>query len=360
MKNKELDYERLRMLNVPEEVIRTMDVRDGGNIDAEGKVLFLDDERQKRKEHPEKSMWVDKPNGLGIQNAVVRKISKTILTQLREGKGSRKQFDMLVEMAGEPEKSIKHKATMGLLGMGEKGYTHGTVFPLNIDISDAAESCVMPIDLVMEAIEEAEYIAIVDMCLCRVSYDCKDYPQDFGCIFLNKAGKRVVDAGVAHHATEEEAKQHVLKAKELGLFAVSEFLQGEQLIWGVPNNEMHEFRMICFCCSCCCLMMKILKNGTSEEKKRYASCGYTSTVNHSKCIACQKCAKACPQNAIIYREDGKSVIEQDKCMGCGYCKMECQSNAISLKQTFPLRNSVNEYFLKEARIDDRYVHKNNL
>lgn len=357
MKEKELDYARLRELNIPEEVIRNMAIQDGGNIDEEGNVLFLDEARQKSKENQEKPMWTNKSDGIGIQNAFVNKVSEIILTQLRTGKGSREQFDMLVEMANAPASSLKHKATMKLLGMDKKGYTHGVIFPLNIDLADSAVSCVMPIDLVMASIEDAEYIAIVDMCLCRVSYDCQDYPQDFGCIFLNKAGKRVVEAGVAHHVTLEDAKAHVLKAKELGLFAASEFLQGEQYIWGIPNSEMNEFRMICFCCPCCCLMMKILKAGTLEEKKRYVSCGYTSTVNHNKCVGCQKCAQVCPQKAITYRKDRKAVINQDKCMGCGYCKMECASNAISLKQTYPLRTSVNEYFLKEARIDDEYIHK---
>ena len=54
-----------------------------------------------------------------------------------------------------------------------------------------------------------------------------------------------------------------------------------------------------------------------------------------------------PQGNVLflYREDGKCVINQDKCMGCGWCKLECKSGALRTQQTFPMRSSVNEYFL---------------
>ena len=37
-------------------------------------------------------------------------------------------------------------------------------------------------------------------------------------------------------------------------------------------------------------------------------------------------------------------------MGCGFCKEACEQHAIDIKQTMPLRGSVDEYFEKEGRI----------
>ena len=144
----------------------------------------------------------------------------------------------------------------------------------------------------------------------------------------------------------------MLRAKDNGLFCNAEMVEGEQFIWGLRNDEMNEFRMFCFCCPCCCLAMKGVRYAAESAKERYSSCGYTTTVNHDKCAGCHSCAKASPQQAISYREDGKCVIDQDKCMGCGWCKLECKTGALNTQQTFPMRNNVNEYFIKEHRIDD--------
>lgn len=83
--------------------------------------------------------------------------------------------------------------------------------------------------------------------------------------------------------------------------------------------------------------------------------GFTSVVDHSKCKGCKTCTAgkvACPENAISYRpEDGKMVINQEYCIGCGLCKKQCPNDAIKIKQTMPMRESIHEHFLKEARID---------
>ena len=350
----EIDVEKLRALNVPEEIIASLDIRNGGNIDDEGNVLFLDEDRQKRKEHPEKPMWKNKPDGIGVKNAIAKKISANA-TKPKEG-GGNNVFPILAGAVTKEGKSLPKTMITNMLGFGKKGYTYGTVIPLNVDYSEVSDTGIVPIDLMMKELENARYIAILNVCICRESFKCKEYPIDLGCIFLNAAGETAVSSGLAREVTVEEAKAHVLRAKEAGLMGCSEYVQGEQIVWGIKNSDMHEFRMFCFCCSCCCLILKILKGGAPEEKARYVSCGYTSTINHSKCAGCKSCAPVCPQRAISYREDGKAVVDQECCMGCGWCSLECKNGAISLKQTFPIRKTLNEYFLKEARIDDLLPH----
>lgn len=346
---KQIDVEKLKSLGVPDDIISAMDPRDGGNVDANGNVLFLDADRLKSKEHPERPIRVNRPNGLGIKNAFVRAMAAYIN---KPGSDPGPAFHFLENSSKAPRNSVQYKLVNSMLGFGQKGYTYGTVLPLNHDLTNYAHSAVMPIDLVFDAMEKAEYIAILNTCVCRVAFSCEDYPVDLGCIFVNAAGRRVVETGIAREATVEEAKEHILKAKAEGLFCNAEMVEGEQYIWGLDNDQMNEFRMFCFCCPCCCLAMKVVKNSSPETKERMHSCGFTATTDHDKCIGCRKCAPICPEEAITYREDGKSVIDQDTCVGCGWCKMECEAKAIRILQNYPMRNSVNEYFLKEARIDD--------
>jgi len=51
-------------------------------------------------------------------------------------------------------------------------------------------------------------------------------------------------------------------------------------------------------------------------------------VKAKRCVGCKACAKHCGQDAILYGEDGKAVIDQDKCVGCGRCIAVCNFDAI--------------------------------
>ncbi len=357
MASKPINVEKLRSLGVPEEVIATLDPRDGGNITPQGEVLFLDEERQASKEHPERPMRKNHPNGLGIKNALAHKLASSDKTKPGpDGEPPVKMFQIIVDAASWPEDSIKGKIFQKMLGMDEKGYSCGTVMPLNHNLSEDSTAGVIPIDLVYSYLEDAEYIAILKVCVCRQVFDCKDYPIDLGCIFLNAAGRHAVENGIADKATVEEAKAHVQRAKKAGLVANAELQEMEQLIWGLRNDEMNEFRMLCFCCPCCCTAFKVVQAGSQRVKDRYSSCGYTTTVDHDKCVGCHKCQSVCPKQAISYREDGKCVIDQDNCFGCGFCKEECAVGALTLQQTFPMRENVDEYFMKEHRIDDGFTY----
>ena len=51
-----------------------------------------------------------------------------------------------------------------------------------------------------------------------------------------------------------------------------------------------------------------------------------------KCIFCKKpkCLEACPEEAIIQKEDGYVEIVADKCDGCGACIKACPFDAITM------------------------------
>lgn len=236
----------------------------------------------------------------------------------------------------------------------EKMYTHGTVLPLDVDLSDesAAKTTVLPIDLIDDAIDAAAFIGKMDKCICRSAHHCDRYPAGHGCLFLNMAGVTAVKNGLAREITKAEAHAHVRAAQKLGLVGQALYVELEQLIWGFRNDKMDEFSEICFCCPCCCVAMGLAKNASREIKNRFAPSGFTAVIDHEKCIGCGKCTDACPMETVTLLPDTRrACIDQEYCIGCGFCKRACAQGAISIKQTMPMRESVHEYFLQEGRID---------
>lgn len=51
------------------------------------------------------------------------------------------------------------------------------------------------------------------------------------------------------------------------------------------------------------------------------------------------------------------MTDRDKCLVCGFCKLVCGQGAVSIKQTMPMRKSLNEYYLNEGRLDDGLPHR---
>lgn len=237
----------------------------------------------------------------------------------------------------------------------EKGHSGGTVYNLNVDIdfSDARESVIVPMDLVKHAIGKADFIGAMEKCLCREANGCEHFPHDLACLFLGKSGKAAVEHGIAHEATKEEALARVDEAAKRGLACLSLWVEVEQLVWGLRNDEMSDFVEICFCCPCCCTALNLCKATTRDVRERFTPSGFTATIDHEKCVGCKRCLKTvCPQDALSFREsDGVVCVNQETCFGCGYCKSACEAGAISIRQTMPMRESMHEYFLKEHRLD---------
>jgi len=57
-----------------------------------------------------------------------------------------------------------------------------------------------------------------------------------------------------------------------------------------------------------------------DEDKQRAICNYG-------CIACGECERACPQGAVVIR-DNHAVIDYDKCQGCVSCTVRCRKKII--------------------------------
>ena len=86
----------------------------------------------------------------------------------------------------------------------------------NIEINQSFQkddSEFVPSQIIKEVIKEAEDIVIMHKCLCRSSANCQDYPQDFGCIFIGPASRKIASK-YGRSATVEEALAHDIKGVE--------------------------------------------------------------------------------------------------------------------------------------------------
>lgn len=327
------------------------------NVNEQGEVLYLDEERLRRKERPDKPVFQNHPHGKGIKDTLVPRFSVRPWNYGAYAvafKGLHKVLHWTAKPKGPQGNLVRSILMMN----SDRGYSGGTAYNLNVDVdlTDKSKNTVIPIDLVKEAIRKAEYIGGMEKCLCRTAGDCQRVPHDIACLFLSKSGSASVDHRVARKFSVEEALARVDRAAENGLVCMSLWVQVEQFVWGLRNDEMSDFVEICFCCPCCCTALRLQKETTPEVRERFTASGWTATVNHDKCIGCKKCVTAgdayCPQDAIQFRgSDGKMVVNQEKCIGCGYCKERCPTGAIKIRQTMPMRENLHEYALVEKALD---------
>ncbi|MBQ6859863.1 MAG: 4Fe-4S binding protein, partial [Clostridia bacterium] len=238
----------------------------------------------------------------------------------------------------------------------KEAHTGTIVMPLNVDLTDKSEKVVVPLDLIKESIKNATFIAGMDSCLCREANDCSDYPKDVACLFFGEPGRTVVKHGLGREFTYEEACARVDLAASYGLMGQAVWIEVEQLLWGIRNDQMDQLLEICFCCPCCCIAMRLARNATDKERHRFHPAGWTAVPDRTKCIGCGLCMTAmngCPVEAISFGGDGKIVIDQEKCVGCGICKSRCPKDVIKIKQTMPMRADLHEYFQKDYNLDLR-------
>ncbi len=316
------------------------------NIDEEGNVLFLDEERLARKEvgFPP---YKNRSNGLGITNFLVEHL---IYMSKKRWPLALKLYKMFVKFSvWMKEGGLKAKIykTGIMLYPDMEKHTSTVVMPLEVDISPNADKVTVPMDIIKESLKHVTFIGGMDECLCRQANDCQDYPQDLGCLFLGEAGKIITKHGLGRQLTYEEACARVDEAAEKGLVGQAVWVEVEQFLWGIRNDQMDQFLEICFCCPCCCIAMRLARNATSSERHRFHPAGWTAVPDRTKCIGCKQCVNTvngCPVEAITFDADNKIVIDQELCVGCGICKSRCKFDVIKIKQTMPMRRDLQDYY----------------
>ncbi len=323
------------------------------NIDEAGNVLYLDEARLARKEvgFPP---YQNRPNGLGIYNFLKEHI---IYMSRDRWPWALRLYRMFVRFSvwmkeGGWKGRLYKKGIM--LSPDMEAHTSTVVMPLRVDLAGAGEKVTVPMDIIKESLKHATFIGGMDTCLCREANDCKDYPHDIACLFLGDAGRTIVKHGLGRAFTYEEACARVDEAAAAGLMGQAVWVEVEQLLWGLRNDQMDQFLEICFCCPCCCIAVRLARNATAAERHRFHPAGWTAVPDRTACTGCRQCVEGpngCPVEAISFGEDGRVIIDQEHCVGCGICKSRCGQGVIQIKQTMPMRKDLHEYFARDYNLD---------
>jgi len=202
-----------------------------------------------------------------------------------------------------------------------------TYIPIDQNL-EIPETTVAPITIVEHFIRKSSHRFQMAYCPCRTANDCKDFPQDVGCIWVGPATAELdLPPEIGRHVSVEDALEHLHRARDAGLITVFGKFKPDAVAMGLGNDDKH-FMTLCNCCSCCC-MVKFLRKGRSEFKQIINRIqGLTVHVDRSRCEGCGECTKACMFENISL-VDGKAYIHVD-CKGCGFCANACPNDAITI------------------------------
>ncbi len=191
---------------------------------------------------------------------------------------------------------------------------------------DRPTETALPSQIVHEFIEKAKYHWIMNFCICRDSSTCKDYPIDYGCLFL---GEAVLDINpnLGRLVTKEEAHDYARKCREAGLVHLIGRNKLDAMWLNVRPGE--KLLTICNCCPCCCLW-KILPDVNPEIGRKITKMHGVEVKVTDSCVGCGTCTQddVCFVNAIRLVK-GRAVIGTE-CRGCGRCVEVCPEGAIEL------------------------------
>jgi ferredoxin len=189
---------------------------------------------------------------------------------------------------------------------------------------DTPINTVLPSQIVHSFIDEASVHWIMDFCICRVSNNCQDYPQDLGCLFLGEAARHI-DPRIGRLATREEAHEHIRKASDAGLVHLIGRNKLDTVWLDVGPGE--RLLTVCNCCQCCCLWKMLPDLAPAIGSKVTKMEGVEVEVTPD-CVGCGACQGSCFVYAIRV-VDGRAQIG-DECRGCGRCVETCPEHAITI------------------------------
>ena len=161
------------------------------NIDEQGNVLYLDEKLLERKES-KFPKFKNSKKGLGVGNFIRKHI---IYVNYKNVKLVHKLYHFVVKYAVWIKKGGIRGRTYKRLAKMYPDYKKPTSFitmPLNVDITDKGEKVIVPMDMLKESLKGITFIGGMDHCICRESNKCKDFPRDFGCLFLGEPGRHII------------------------------------------------------------------------------------------------------------------------------------------------------------------------
>ena len=192
---------------------------------------------------------------------------------------------------------------------------------------DAGKSTVLPSSVLEHLIRNASHRVIINFCLCRDGMECKDYPIDWGCIFLGDAAKKI-SPELGRAVSVDEALEYAAKCREAGLVHIAGRFSGD-LRWLNPGvGPIEKLITICQCCPCCCGMRSVPVLNEDLRERTVARMPGVEIEVSDECVGCGVCEEQCMFHGIEVKDD-KAVINE-LCRICGRCVDVCPAKAISI------------------------------
>lgn len=189
------------------------------------------------------------------------------------------------------------------------------------------DQMVLPLELIDYVIDKMEYHVIMNFCICRKNMVCKDYPIEYGCLFM---GEPVlgINPEWGRRVTKQEAKDYMRKCEDAGLIHFIGRSKLDTKWLGIGPGE--KLFTICNCCPCCCITRGIVYADESMNSKLIKAPGLEVRITDA-CTGCGKCTekKICITHAISLDGD-RAVINDKVCRGCGRCVRVCPQKAIKI------------------------------
>jgi ferredoxin len=201
---------------------------------------------------------------------------------------------------------------------------HDRVIPVNESV-DLPGEIVLPSQIVDHFIRAARTHWIMNTCICREGNHCREYPIEWGCIFLGEAAAGI-NPKLGRRVTMEEALAHAQRCREAGLVHLIGRNKMDTVWLGVGPGD--RLMTICNCCPCCCLMGVLPYLAPQISAKITRMPGVSVAVN-GNCVGCGTCTDGICFVKAINLVDGHAFID-DECRGCGLCVSACPQQAIEI------------------------------
>lgn len=203
----------------------------------------------------------------------------------------------------------------------------------------------IPYQVIADFTELASNRFILNRCLCRSAFKCRNYPQEIGCVFLGDAAAEI-DTAFGRAVTAGEALAHVERARNQGLLPSMIHGSFDASLFGIDYRKM---LAVCFCCNCCCAFRSDMRGGPVAYRDRIMRLPGLVMATEGGCSRCRACEDACFLGAIKLGVEGPEFAEF--CKGCGRCADVCPRGNIRIR--FEPDVDTRELFLRRigARTD---------
>jgi ferredoxin len=195
-----------------------------------------------------------------------------------------------------------------------------------------------------EVIKTADTLA-VSMCYCRHVQQHRgqacDAPMDI-CMTFGDVAESLIRHGYARRIDDVEGIDLLQKGYEHNLVQFGE-------------NAQNEVSFLCHCCGCCCEALQTARKFGLMNPVHTTN--FIPEINTVSCTGCNKCAQACPVEAIgmVSANDSQNPkrtfakLDERICLGCGVCVRVCRNGSIRMKardkRVITPVNSVHKYVL---------------